>query len=532
MDFDPETAAIRFGAGLSPVLPPPASVRAMLDALAGPDRAAARLPVERLTEHVLPRQRRYDEARRALRAAVGSGDAEAEAAVRADLRAQRRSETARRARRLAAVLARLAAAEDGLRERLVHFWADHFTVEGRGNLWRLSVAAHVEEVIRPRVAGRFGDLLVAVVRSPMMLRYLDAVASLGPNSAAARAGRPGRGLNENLAREILELHALGADGPYAQADVTQLAELLTGLTVGPGGSRFAPRRAEPGTERILGADWGGDPAEAGHVDGFLRALAVHPATARHVCGRMAAHFLGPAPPEGVVAAMEAEWGATGGDLLAVTGAMLSRPEAWEVLPIEMRAPVAVGGRDRVREAQLARAPQRHQPVQPGMQRVEPVQVARALGRKAPPQGGEARIAHGRHEGQPVRRPAQQDHHQPRLARRGGHRHRRPERRRRGRAAQRQRGASGQGHAHLLWNSGLAKTSATPDTRSSAAPTAKRSAPPARRPSAAPARARGSGRSSASRPGAASAQRMRAACPDGVTQAAGSSGQPSGPGGSS
>ncbi|MGR3539900.1 MAG: DUF1800 domain-containing protein [Hasllibacter sp.] len=340
MSFDPETAAIRFGVGLSPVVPPPASAAAMLDLLAGPDAVAARLPVERLTEHVRPRQAAFRQAARATREARRTGDAEAEAAGRDAQRRLRQAENMRRARRLAAILGRMAVTPDGLRERLVHFWADHFTVEGRGNLWRLAVAAHVEEAIRPHVAGRFGDLLVSAVTSPMMLVYLDGASSIGPGSAVARRIGGGRGLNENLAREVLELHTLGAGGPYAQADVTELAALLTGLAVGDRGTGFIPARAEPGPERVLGRDWGGDPPRRAHVEDFLQALARRPETARHVCGAMAAHFLGPAPPPAVAAAMAAAWTATGGDLLEVVGAMLARPEAWDGPDAGVKPPLA------------------------------------------------------------------------------------------------------------------------------------------------------------------------------------------------
>src|SRR5437763_1360382 len=132
--------------------------------------------------------------------------------------------------------ARLRAAVDSDRpvvERLVHFWSNHFTVSVRQKIAVLGIAGAFErEAIRPHVTGRFEDMLVAVVSHPAMLLYLDNAQSIGPESRAGQRAK--RGINENLARELMELHTLGVDGGYSQEDVTQLARILTGWSVVPG----------------------------------------------------------------------------------------------------------------------------------------------------------------------------------------------------------------------------------------------------------------------------------------------------------
>ena len=148
-------------------------------------------------------------------------------------------------------------------ERLAWFWTNHFTVSAKGKP-RVApfVRSYVDDAIRPHVLGRFEDLLLAVVRHPAMLIYLDNVASVGPNAPAGRRAK--RGLNENLAREILELHALGVNGGYVQEDVIQLARALTGWTSLLGRSArpdapafsFVNARHEPGDKTILGKRYG------------------------------------------------------------------------------------------------------------------------------------------------------------------------------------------------------------------------------------------------------------------------------------
>ncbi|WP_319825635.1 DUF1800 domain-containing protein [Thalassovita sp.] len=325
MAFDPITAEIRFGTGLSPLVAPPGSVAAMLDALTGPDMIAARFPIpsyEEFRTHIVAVQRTG----KAFRDDKTGPDA---AALRKAY--DRAKQAARRdqSRWMMQVLARRSHTADGFRERLAAFWGDHFTVRGKGAAMRRAGAVHVESYVRPHVAGRFADLLIAAATSPVMVNYLDQQFSVGPN-APARARMPAtRGLNENLAREVLELHTLGVDGPYSQDDVRQLAELLTGLAIGPGGvPEFRDDWAEPGAETVLGRSYGGGAAALADIQAALSDLVVHPATARHLSWKLAVHFIADDPDPSLVQAMQDAWLATGGDLLPVYRAMLDHPAAW------------------------------------------------------------------------------------------------------------------------------------------------------------------------------------------------------------
>lgn len=239
-------------------------------------------------------------------------------------------------------------------ERLVHFWANHFAVSA-DKLVVLGLLAPFEfEAIRPHVLGRFGDMLLAVERHPAMLVYLDQAQSLGPNSVAAQRvagrGKPA-GLNENLAREILELHTLGVRTGYAQADVGELARALTGWSIaGVGQSAmarsynpptedgfvFAPNRHEPGARTVLGRRY--EPAGEAQGRAILADLAVHPATARHIATKLARHFVADQPPPALVARLEQAFLMSGGDLPTVYRAMIEAPEAWAEAPQKFRTP--------------------------------------------------------------------------------------------------------------------------------------------------------------------------------------------------
>lgn len=221
--------------------------------------------------------------------------------------------------------ARAAISNHGFKERLVAFWLDHFTVAGKNQQVLLSLGAYIDEAIRPNVATSFGEMLKAVVTHPAMLLYLDQSASFGPNSKVAQRGK--RGLNENLAREILELHTLGVDGSYSQEDVRQFAELLTGLRVGEKGFFFDERAAEPGAETILGGIYGGATAKLSDIAGFLDDLAVHPDTAAHIARKLAVHFISEQPPQGLVDALTKTYRATDGDFMAVYKTLLEHPES-------------------------------------------------------------------------------------------------------------------------------------------------------------------------------------------------------------
>jgi uncharacterized protein (DUF1800 family) len=324
-------ALIRFGCGY-PALGAPTEPAAMLARLAGPDAAARRFAK-------MP----FPEA-----AALGGAWAEA-------LRARRREQPGAEARvkhlraglqralarGLAAELARMAETPDPFRERLAQFWGNHFAVRFGSFTHRAAGPAYRDEAIRPHLAGRFGDLLKAAVTHPMMLIYLDQSASIGPNSKAGVKGRGG--LNENLAREVLELHSLGVGGPYGQADVRELAELLTGLTFNIRRHEalvFRSAHAEPGAETVLGRSYGGaHRARLEDIHAALDDLARHPATARHLSGKLAAHFTADTPDPALVAAMEAAWLDSGGDLPAVYAAMLGHPAAWRGFGAKVKLPI-------------------------------------------------------------------------------------------------------------------------------------------------------------------------------------------------
>ncbi|HYI49557.1 MAG TPA: DUF1800 domain-containing protein [Allosphingosinicella sp.] len=243
-------------------------------------------------------------------------------------------------------------------ERMVHFWANHFAVSA-DRLTVIGLAGLLEfEAIRPHVLGRFGDMLLAVERHPAMLLYLDQAQSIGPESEGARLaarfgrGRQRRGLNENLAREILELHTLGVDGGYAQADVTEFARALTGWTVSgltrgpaarfmglrgaPGDFVFAERIHEPGARTLLGRTYAQD-GEA-QAQAMLSDLAADPRTARHLAHKLARHFAGDDPPAAMVRRIEQAWLRSGGGLAAVYGAIVDSPETWAPAPAKFRPP--------------------------------------------------------------------------------------------------------------------------------------------------------------------------------------------------
>lgn len=314
MPPDPELLAIRFGYGLP--LPPgaPPDAAAALRLFGGPDLAAGALPAP-ATEATLALVRAGVEARTALRR---NREGEAERAAyrqsRIDLRSFREAG-------LRLTLARAATSPDGLRERMVRFWAGHFAVQAKlGYLGPLSLDL-VERAIRPHVAGRFADMLTAVTLHPAMLAYLDQASSVGP--ASPFGTRTGRGLNENLAREVMELHSLGSGAPYGQGDVRELAELLTGLAIDRGQEMaFHPDWAEPGAETVLGQAYGGEGLAP--IRAVLADLAVRPETAAHIARKLAVHFVADDPDAGLVAALAEAFGTTG-DLGAVTEALLSHP---------------------------------------------------------------------------------------------------------------------------------------------------------------------------------------------------------------
>lgn len=303
-------AAFRFGYGLPLPDAAPVDPAAMAKALAGPDLAAVRWPGEGLKD-LLPLHQAANSARAGAVRSDEGRDFYRTLLDRID---------AAYLHGLRVTMARAVGAPDGFRERLVWFWRDHFSTMARTRPDRVLGVAMVEDAIRPHVAGRFADLLTAATLHPAMLVYLDQFRSVGPSSAFGQ--RRKRGLNENLARELLELHSLGVGGSYAQQDVRQLAELLTGLSFHPSlGTVFRNNWAEPGAETVLGVDYDG-PGMA-PIYSALHDIAHHPDTARHICQKLAVHFVSQTPDPALVRDLQAVWTQTGGDLAAVAAALVA-----------------------------------------------------------------------------------------------------------------------------------------------------------------------------------------------------------------
>ncbi len=241
-------------------------------------------------------------------------------------------------------------------ERMVHFWANHFAVSA-DKLTVIGLAGLLEaEAIRPHVLGRFSDMLLAVEQHPAMLLYLDQAQSIGPDSVVGSRilarGRRKVGLNENLAREILELHTLGVRTGYAQADVTEFARALTGWTVaglarGPmgrfagvegkvGDFVFAAPLHQPGPRTIMGRRF----AQQGEAQAraVLTDLATHTATASHIATKIARHFAGDAPPRALVDRLAANFAKTGGDLPSLYRVLINAPELAGPAPAKFKSP--------------------------------------------------------------------------------------------------------------------------------------------------------------------------------------------------
>ena len=229
-------------------------------------------------------------------------------------------------------LLRTAVATDlPLRERLVWFWSNHFSVSGRAGALTLAlIGAYIQEAIRPHVTGRLQDMVKAVMRHPAMLFYLDEDSSVGPGS---RFGREHHlGLNENLARESLELHTLGVDAGYTQADVTAFAALLSGRTVNQDGESpdfaFRIELHEPAPKPFIGQVF--PPGFAGS-EAAVEWIANHPATRHHVATQLVRHFVADDPPADYVAKVVDCLNATGGDLKQAMLAIIDMPQAWSEL---------------------------------------------------------------------------------------------------------------------------------------------------------------------------------------------------------
>ena len=230
-----------------------------------------------------------------------------------------------------------------LEEVMTDFWLNHFNVYlHKDEATPYYLVSYERDVIRPRSLGKFEDLLEATAHSPAMLLYLDNSSSMGPDSPAAEKNRlrdaknpnakkkAPEGLNENYARELMELHTLGVNGGYTQADVTQVARVLTGWTVDKpqrgGGFKFDENRHEPGTKKVMGKKI----KEHGEQEGreLLHMLATRPATAKFLSRKLAIRFVGDDPPQPLVDRMAKSYLSSGGDISTVLKTLFKSPEFW------------------------------------------------------------------------------------------------------------------------------------------------------------------------------------------------------------
>ena len=240
-------------------------------------------------------------------------------------------------------LQRAVIADCGFAERLVVFWSNHFCISAsKGGLARMWAGSFEREAIRPHVFGRFADMLKAVEQHPAMLFFLDNQQSLGPDSRAGQ--NRNRGLNENLAREIMELHTLGVGGGYTQDDVTSLARIITGWTFAgrqgqlgtPGSFVFNANAHQPGPQRLLGKVYEDNGIAQGEA--ALADIARHPSTAKFIATKFVRHFVADDPPPVLVTRLQDVFRKTDGDLKAMATALVDSDEAWQAPQTKLRSP--------------------------------------------------------------------------------------------------------------------------------------------------------------------------------------------------
>jgi uncharacterized protein (DUF1800 family) len=237
-------------------------------------------------------------------------------------------------------------------ERLSRFWGNHFTISAAKPEIISFAPIFERDVVRPHVCGRFEDMLLASCRHPGMLEYLDNYLSIGPNSPLAHNPEflpkylrdRMTGLNENLGREILELHTLGVRSGYTQTDVTTLAKIITGWSIyGPNQApasgdlfHYVNFAHEPGPQTLLGKTYPADGESQGRA--ALKDLAGHPATATHLATKLARHFIDDDPPPAAVQRIAAAYSGSGGDLAATAAAIVNSPEAWTPRSTKLKNP--------------------------------------------------------------------------------------------------------------------------------------------------------------------------------------------------
>lgn len=240
-------------------------------------------------------------------------------------------------------LQRATIADCGFTERLVVFWSNHFCISAnKGGLARMWAGSFEREAIRPHVLGRFSDMLRAVEQHPAMLFFLDNQQSLGPESRAGQNRK--RGLNENLAREIMELHTLGVGGGYSQDDVTSLARIITGWTFAgrqgqlgtPGSFVFNANAHQPGAQQLLGKTYENNGVAQGEA--ALADIARHSSTAKFIATKFARHFVADDPPPALVARLQDVFVKSDGDLRQLATALLDSNEAWQAPLTKVRSP--------------------------------------------------------------------------------------------------------------------------------------------------------------------------------------------------
>ena len=318
-------AAIRFGYGLPQPKGAPESAEAMLTKLAGPDDAMQALPIRNSAE-LIPTLQELRQIQQADKKATVKNP-------RRDALVQEFNVAAQAATVI--TFARALDSADGFRERLTTFWADHFSVIAKRQIETLFPYSLVDEAIRPHLTGNFADMLTAATLHPAMLSYLDQSSSVGPNSHFGK--NQNKGLNENLAREVIELHSMGVGANYTQTDVTEMAKILAGLTVDANLlTGFQPRRSEPGPRELLGKKY--DVAGMDNIHAALRDLALQPATGQHLARKLAVHFVSDTPDADLVRTIAAAYNGSGGDLMVTYTAMIYHPAAWVEATEKARQP--------------------------------------------------------------------------------------------------------------------------------------------------------------------------------------------------
>ncbi|WJR66767.1 DUF1800 domain-containing protein [Neorhizobium sp. CSC1952] len=319
----PTLAAIRFGYGLRPGEEPPADAEALLAQIEEGVSEKPGFPREGAAG-------RLENATRVLSVLAAEAKARRAGNPNEGIRRETQREV-QRTYRLDA-MARMANAIHsplGFYERLAGFWVDHFSTSVLKALpMRMIVPLYEAQAIRPNIGGSFSKLLSAAILHPAMLIYLDQNQSVGPDSPAGRRNR--RGLNENLGRELLELHTLGAGSGYTQDDVRAAALVLTGLTVDNRTLEvvYQPQLAEGGPITLLGRTYEDDEGDGQDHVLMLEDLAGSPKTARHVSRKLVRHFIADDPPDDMVEPMVEAWMRSQGNLTEIYRTMLSHPRAW------------------------------------------------------------------------------------------------------------------------------------------------------------------------------------------------------------